>query len=550
LVVWLAPPGGAAQEIGPPALDLPGKERPELPEFEPEDRPVLPPVPEAPETREPLADGLAIFVREIRIVGNSVLPDELVAERAAPYVNRRLTTEDLEVLRRELTLLYVDAGYATSGATLPDQDLAGGVLVVRIVEGRIERVEIEGARHFRESWLTRHLLPDHEEVVYLPRLEERLQLLQLDRRVRAIRAELRPGPRVGRAVLKVAIREAPPLYLRGDASNDRAPAIGGVNGRLRAEWSNAVGVSDVAAIETTLSAGLGEVRASYEIPFTPWDTLFAARVRYSASQVVEEPLAELDIESDFTSVGFQLSQPVHHTPRLFVDVGLIGEWRRAKNTLGGFPIDFTPGFENGKLVVSVLRLLGVASWRGRDHALAARTTLNFGVPVLGSTSSDGVDSQFVSWLAQLRWARRFGSWGTELVGRFDVQVASEPMPTTELFALGGYYSVRGYRENRFVRDNGFAFSTELRVPLWKSVDGRPLVQLAPFLDWGRSWFASGRELDPGGQWLAGIGVGLRVNPTRWLRGEVYWGAPLVDVLTPGSDLQDHGVYFRIAAMGP
>jgi hemolysin activation/secretion protein len=550
MVAWLAPRPGDAQEIGPPGLELPGAERPELPELEAPPAPVLPPVPEAPETRAPLAEGLVVFVREIRIVGNSVLPDARLGEVAAPYVNRRLATEDLEALRRDLTLLYVEAGYATSGATLPDQDLAGGVLVVQIVEGRIERVEVDGERHFRPSWLARQLVPDREEVVYLPSLEERLQLLQLDPRVRAIRAELRPAAQVGRSILRVTVREAPPLYLRGDLSNDRSPSIGANNVRLRADWSNIVGVTDVLAAETTVSEGLNEVRANYQIPFTRWNTLFAAQLRYAKSRVVEEPLVALDIQSDFTSIGFQLSQPIHRSPRLLLDAGLIGEWRRANNSLGGFPISLSPGFEEGKLVVSVLRLLGTVTWRDRNQALAGRTTLNFGIPVLGTTSSDGVDSEYVSWLAQLQWARRFGSWGTELVSRFDVQLASQPLPSTELFAVGGYYSVRGYRVNRFVRDNGFATSAELRVPVWKRADGRSIVQLATFLDAGCSWFASGRDVDPGAQWLAGIGVGLRVSPTRWLRGELYWGHPLVDVPTPGNDLQDHGVYFRLAAMGP
>ena len=44
----------------------------------------------------------------------------------APYKNRTLLTEDLERLRLALTLMYINKGYLTSGAIIPDQDVAGG----------------------------------------------------------------------------------------------------------------------------------------------------------------------------------------------------------------------------------------------------------------------------------------------------------------------------------------------------------------------------------------------------------------------------------------
>ena len=53
----------------------------------------------------------------------------------APYKNRTLATEDLERLRLALTLLYINKGYLTSGAIIPDQDVQAGVVAVHIIEG-------------------------------------------------------------------------------------------------------------------------------------------------------------------------------------------------------------------------------------------------------------------------------------------------------------------------------------------------------------------------------------------------------------------------------
>jgi hypothetical protein len=47
-----------------------------------------------------------------------------------------LTAEDLESLRLALTYYYVNHGYVTSGAVVPEQDVADGVLTMQIIEGK------------------------------------------------------------------------------------------------------------------------------------------------------------------------------------------------------------------------------------------------------------------------------------------------------------------------------------------------------------------------------------------------------------------------------
>jgi hypothetical protein len=71
--------------------------------------------------REPLPF-LRVFVKEIRVTGSTVFSPDDLAKVTAPYTNREITSEDLESLRQALTLHYVNRGYFTSGAVVPDQD--------------------------------------------------------------------------------------------------------------------------------------------------------------------------------------------------------------------------------------------------------------------------------------------------------------------------------------------------------------------------------------------------------------------------------------------
>ena len=66
--------------------------RPALPQ------PILPPVPSEPPTGAPTFPQVRVFVRAIRVTGSTVFSQEDLAQVTAPYVNREVTTEDLEVL--------------------------------------------------------------------------------------------------------------------------------------------------------------------------------------------------------------------------------------------------------------------------------------------------------------------------------------------------------------------------------------------------------------------------------------------------------------------
>src|SRR6185436_18056291 len=130
----------------------PGPLKEEFRRPQPPPSPVLPLVPLPPETGEPIQPGtVRVFVRDIQVTGNSVFSDAEIAEVTAPFTNRILLTEDLERLRLALTLLYVNKGYLTSGAIIPDQDVVSGVITVQIIEGKLTRIDVEGNRWFRSS---------------------------------------------------------------------------------------------------------------------------------------------------------------------------------------------------------------------------------------------------------------------------------------------------------------------------------------------------------------------------------------------------------------
>ena len=182
--------------------------------------------------------------------------------------------------------------------------------------------------------------------------------------------------------------------------------------------------------------------------------------------------------------------------------------------------------------------------------------MSFGVDLLDATtnSSPLPDARFFAWLGQFVLAQQLPAWTrtSQAIFRTDVQIASDPLFSIEQFALGGVRTVRGYRENRLVRDNGWVSSLEVRIPILKKSETEGLVFLMPFFDIGRGWNERRESLTPvEDQTIASAGIGVRVQPFRWLFGELYWGGQLYDLDGDrDSDPQDDGFHFQVGLSAP
>jgi hemolysin activation/secretion protein len=515
--------------------------------------PALPPVPLPPPQEHERLPVPRVFVRQITVTGSTVFSEQELGAVTAPYVDRDLTSEDLEAVRLALTHLYVNAGYINSGAVLPDQTVAEGVITYHIIEGELSGVTVEGHRWFREGYLRKRLRLGVEPPLHVGTVQERLQRLQQDDRIARLEAELRPGIQRGQSVLHVRVEERLPFFVALEVNNYQSPTVGAEQGLATVAHRNLTGHGDVLSVTYGRSAGLNpQIDAGYTLPLSPRDTTLGLRYRRNASSVIEAQFAPLDIESRSEIFTLSLRQPLYRTLGRELALALSAEHLRSQTFLLGERFSFTAGAENGEAVDTALRLS--AEWLDRtpEQVIAARSRFSVGLDVLDATISkhaDLPDGQFFAWLGQFQWARRLTAWDLQALCRLDIQLASDPLLPLEQVGVGGRYSARGYRENQLVRDNALIASIETRIPLVHNRPWADYLQLVPFVDVGTSWNRQLPTPDPttlvsiglGLRWAASFGTAVPLRPQI----EVFWGQQLIDVATEGSDLQDHGVHFQV-----
>jgi hemolysin activation/secretion protein len=570
MLMLLAPTSAFAQTTNNPMQQIdpsgrsgepPGPLKKEFQRPTPPPSPVLPIVPLQPETGVPTQPGtVRVFVRDVRVIGNTAFSDKEIAEVTAPFTNRTLLTEDLERLRLALTLLYVNKGYLTSGAIIPDQDVASGIITVQIIEGKLARIDVEGNRWFRSSYLSDRLSLGSRTPVTLDPLQEQLQLLQQDRRIERVNAELRPGDQQGDSVLHVRVADRNPFHASMEVNNYQTPLVGEIRGIGTLTHDNLTGHGDPLRLSYGHSSGAFPiVDASYALPFNRYGTTFSPYYRRFDFKLIEQPFGPLNINTNTEIIGMSLRHPIYKTVTDEVALSIIGEHLFTQSFLfGNVPFDFFPGFQNGAATVSALRFAQDWTHRTLDTVLAVRSRFSVGLNVLSATinaNPDTPDGQFFSWLGQAQAIKQFGEeWlGMQLLGRMDLQLTNSPLFPLEQVSLGGRYTVRGYREVTILRDNSFIASVEPRFPLVRWANGEPMLQFAPFVDVAHGWNLGDNRpsatapITSFPDTLASVGAGLRWNilPNDKAGFEVYWGHQLKDVPDFGNKIQDHGVHLGI-----
>jgi hemolysin activation/secretion protein len=491
-------------------------------------------------------------VRRFELVGNTVFTDEELRRVTAPFEDRSITAEELQEVRYQLTLYYVNRGYINSGVVIPDQQVTDGVIRLRIVEGRLNEINLVGNDGLRTEYLRGRIATDPQSPLNITELQENLQRLQQNPLIGRINAELAPDARPGGSVLNVRVEEESPYDFAFVIANDRPPSVGAERAELYAAHRNLTGWADTLGLRFGLTSGADDIAAFYTRPLNASDTTLSFSAARSDSTVIEEPFNDIDIDSELQTYEIAIDQPFYLTPQRTFSVRLALDRRHSETFLLDRPFSFSPGVQDGKSTVTTLRFSQAWLDRALDQVIAARSTFSLGVDALGATVNGGSlpDGQYLAWLGQFQWVSRFDERGDQFVFRTDLQLAEDPLLPLEQFAVGGASTVRGYRENQLVRDNGFVASAEFRIPVFRlpipglsrtAEDG--FVQLAPFADFG--WAENTNVATPDPKTISSVGLGLRWNPSANLHAELYWGYALRDIDNLDEDLQDSGIHFRI-----
>ena len=528
---------------------LPQPTKPENPREKELERPTpLLPLPKDPDEQ--------ITVQKVLVSGSTILTPQEINTLVEPLEGRLVTVLKLRQIADKITEIYLDRGYVTSRAILPSQNIGDGIVEIKVIEGILGEIQIEGTKRLHNSYIESRIRLGERKPLDSARLEKKLRLLRGNPLFENLEASLRQSEIDGESILIIRVTEKKPLELSMNVDNYSSPSVGSERTGWTALHRNLTGRGDlfVASYNTTrLFDDESDVfDFIYNLPINAMNGTLQARVAPNSNRIGQEFLKDFKITGTTDVYEFSYRQPILRNPQQEFALSLGLSYQRTKNFLNDELFNFADPKnteDDGINSTTVIRLGQDYVRRDSLGAWALRSQFNIGTGLFDATvrKDPQPDGHFLSWLGQVQRVQRLSN-NHLLIVQGDLQLSSTGMLPYQQFIIGGGLSLRGYAQNIRSGDSGLRFSIEDRITVYRDEFGMPLIQFTPFIDIGAVWNNGSNpnnESLPDERFLAGAGIGLiwQILPQVDLR--LDYGLPLIHLDDRRNNAQDSGFYFSV-----
>lgn len=528
------------------------------------------------------ADAARFDVLEYEVEGNTVLAARVVEQALLPQMGPQRSMAQVEAARAALEKAYQDAGYLSVLVDLPEQRIVDGVVRLRVLEGRVDRVRVTGARYYSQAHIRSVAAAFQEGEVPNFNLAQ-AQLADLNRGAdRQVQPVLRAGLNPGTVDVELKVKDQLPLSGSVEVHNHHAANTDPLRLSASLRYDNLLQRDHTLAIN--LSTAPRELQQTQLL--TLGYTVPAARdaswvFSYTFSNSTVEPLGNTVLGSGNT-VGLRWTQPFGSTGgntgnstgdgTHTISVG--GELRDLQQRVRSGTDSSASSGAAGEISTPLRYLpfmLGyTGQWRhegiGPDAQSNLQANFSFGIRGLLRRSvpcppdnslqdqfacnRDGADGGFATLRLDARHARpMFFDWPGTFSARLIGQLAGQPLVSGEQIIAGGAGSVRGYFEAEASGDIGLLASLQWQGPNWAAAISRGLgLPERQLTEWSALGFLEGARVrihDPQfGQAartdLAGAGLGLRLGAAPGASAEIDLAWPLkATTFSPSQRLRVH-----------
>ncbi len=471
---------------------------------------------------------------EYQVEGNTLLPAIDVERAVYGHLGEDRTIDDVTSAQRQLEAAYHSKGYGTVLVDIPEQDVEGGVVRLKVTEAPIRRLSVSGSRYFSLGKIKAGV-PSLAvgKAPHLPTVQKELAALANRSRDRVITPVLKPALEPGKLDVDLQVEDELPVHGALEM-NDRFSAD---TTRLRLSASvrydnlwqrgHSLGASYLVSPESRDEVEV--FSANYLWRFERLAHLLSIYAVRSNSDIAT--VGTLGVIGNGTIAGARYTIPLKaldgyfHTFTLGVDYKEFGE---SIGLLGNDSV-------NSPISYAMFNANYNGTWFGEGYLSRLDFTLSAAPRGLGNTDKEferkrfNADPNFVFATLSVDHERRV--WRDfRLFAKAGGQVANSPLINNESYAAGGVNNVRGYLESEKQGDDALNSIFELRygVPQLPAKDYLRELDLFAFTD-----VAALRIKDPlpgsvEQAMLWSAGVGFRARGLDSVNAMLLWAMPLRD----------------------
>ena len=493
------------------------------------------------------AAGEKALIKKITVTGATLVSETDIRKIVSPYENKELYLADMEEIAGRISDLYRQRGYVTSRAYLPPQKIENASLDIKVIEGIMGDVKVQGNKYFKTDLYMKYMTLNKGEPFNYKELQKDMRLIN-QKEDRSVKAVITPGKEPGSTDVLLKAEDRLPIHA-GFTYDDYASRYLRKNRYLATvSDNNLLGRDDSLVLQYQLgdAADYRYIGARYLYPLTTStnvgfyaaDSTFALGKQYRtvmsrgksrmySAYVNQDLINEEDISVTWNT-GFDYQDTFNF---LLGQESSRDRLRVAKTSLD---IDTTDNFGRSLLIPEFS--YGIPGIMGGSKAVDSRS------------SRDGSGGKFTKTTVNLLRLQQMPNSST-LFWKTQLQFSPYILDSEEQFQLGGINNVRAYPAAEFVGDNGYSTTFEYSIPPYgvsrdfkfpfSNARFYDAFRAVCFYDWANVHLDRPQTGERKNTTRSGYGIGFRINlPENFsLRSDFAW--PLDKTPSDGKHLHSY-----------
>jgi len=476
--------------------------------------------------------GPSFLLKNVKISGATVFQLRDFQPAYQRYIGTSVTFKDLEDIAAAIKALYKKKGYLSTDAYIPEQDIAHGEVEIRVVEGKLGDVRVEGNKWFDASLLKKYIHIKKNELLNIFKLQRDMLRLNQNPDLE-VTAVVSPGKAQATTDIVLKVKDSVPYHAGINFDNQGTRLVGRSRTSAVLRGTNVTGWNDSLSVHSLVSKDSRGEFISYSLPIGTCGTKAGIDLTFFDMRLGRE-YRDLGITGTTRMMTPHVSRELYLSEdyQAYADAGIdiksiekrtAGELStndEIRMLYAAFDMAKIDRFWSGgqtvfspRISVSTKHFLGASS---RNHPSASRS---------------GTGGFFVKYEQSIRRTQRI-LFNSVITARSQFQIASHTLLSSEQIQLGGANSVRGYPEGEYLADTGGTLNGEWAFPrIIKPIQkyGYPVV----FVDMASGKLKKTGEGERSNRFLMGAGAGIRVQVDRYFFLRMDWAKRLGDRPTQG-----------------
>ncbi|MES2962033.1 MAG: ShlB/FhaC/HecB family hemolysin secretion/activation protein [Pseudomonadota bacterium] len=515
-----------------------------------------------------------VIIKEIHLLDAKSFSPFRQKKILLPFIGKCIEAETLASIIKAVNDYYQSKGYITIQVTVPKQNLQNGIFELQIIEGKVEKIAFGKDRMIEKMQEFTAFGAAEGNVLNINDINQGMYQINRLQSNQAV-MKIEPGTKSGESIVKIDNNKKFPAKVTIGKDNLGNKFTGVERTNFSSNFDNLLFLNDNLNLNYTTNLhndsqvkDIKSFSSSLSIPFK-YNTF---SYDFSRSEFKGQ---NPGINGTSTLTGFSQSS------KITLDRVLVNQTKLRFSTNASLTDKSSASYlNNEKIATSERRLsilnvgFSVSSYLDDTSNLYFNPSYSKGLKLMNAKKDqpDSINTvpkaQFDVFKLYANFSKKFTlpkidspvTFVTEMNGQY----AKQTLYGSEQFSVGGYYSVRGFREGYINGDSGYYFRNKLNfnlgsliAPLTKKQDeqqqgffGKNLLHLnkfslEPFYDYG---YVKNKYIDDGADGrLAGAGIKTIFNSRYFNASLTYSWATNHSRLITATTKENKLVYFEISA---